>query len=180
MDWDVTGKINTKGTLDFYVNLYKKKGQTVSTALDNSNTELGSPLFEEQGTPYNQIYGYSQAQTPQSRFGPIEAKHQGAYNDYGPLQLNQVLVGKKDPTSVGNSVQNLADNRGRPVKLIKRIALDEGELFSMLNTGNVVNIKDTNVGFNPNGGYGFESTARILSMDYNDLSNKAPLNVEVV
>ena len=29
-------------------------------------------------------------------------------------------------------------------------------------------------------GFGFESMVRIISMDYNDLSNKTPLNVEVI
>lgn len=179
MDWDVTGRIDNNGLLNLYVNLYNKKGQILNVLLDNKNTELGSPLLEEQGTPHNQIFGYSQAQTSQSRFGPIEAVNQSSIDDYGPFQLNQVLIGKKDPTSVGNSVQSLADSRGRPVKLIKRIALDKGDLFSMLETGNVLNIKDINVGFN-NGFYGFDSTARIISMDYNDLSNKVPLNIEVI
>ena len=36
------------------------------------------------------------------------------------------------------------------------------------------------LGFNSAGGLGFQASVRIISVDYNDLSNKAPLNVEVV
>jgi len=183
MDWDVSGQVNSKGTLDLYVNLYKHKGLEIETILqggDGGNVELVSPLFTEQGTPYNQIFGYSQAQTENSRIGPIEAINQEAYDDYGALQLNQVLVGKKDKSGVENSVRTLAAARGRPVRLIQRTALDSSDLFSMLDVGNTLKIKDRSAGFNADGYYGFEADARILSMDYNDLSNKVPLNVEVI
>ena len=179
MDWDISGRV-VNGSLNFYVNLYYRRGQNVNVTLTSSNTELGSPLFELQGNPFNQIFGYSQAQTARGRFGPIEVSDQGSVDDYGPLQLNQVMVGKKDPSSVESGIQSLLNSRSRPVKLINRIALDESELFTMLEVGNVVRIMDTNVGFSPNGGYGFESTARIVGMDYNDLSNKVPLKLEVV
>lgn len=178
-DWDVTGKVDANGNLNFYVNLYTRKGQEINLILDSSNTELQSPLFEEQGTPYNQIFGYSQAQTERSRFGPIESIHQGSYDDYGPLQLNQISVGKKDPTSVGNSIDALSESRGRPSKRIVRTALDKNDLFTMLEVGNTLVIRDNTVGFNSNDGYGFESTAKILGMNYNELTNKVPLNLEV-
>ena len=179
MDWNVTGEVNRKGYLDFYINLYEKKGQSLNVTLNSDNTELNSPLMTEQGTPYNQIYGYSHAQTSRDRFGPLEEKNQGAFDDYGALQLNQVILNKRDQTSVRNAVRALAENRGRPVKLIARIVLDEGDIFSDFDIGDTVNITDTNVGFSPSGNYGFDSTARIVSMQYNDLSNKVSLNVEV-
>jgi len=61
-----------------------------------------------------------------------------------------------------------------------RIALDYKDTFNYLDTSNTVIVKDTSVGFNKNGGFGFESQVKILSLDYNDLSNKVPLNIEVV
>jgi len=183
MDWDVTGFINNKGNLDFKVNLYKKKGQEIEYTLqsgDGGNVQLESPAFSEQGSLYNQIFGYSQAQTDNSRVGPIEIVNQESYDLFGPLQLNQVLVGKKDKTSVENATKTLAESRGFPVKVIKRTILDLEDAFWNPEIGNTLKIKDTNVGFNKNGYYGFEATARIIAMDYNDLSNKVPLKVEVL
>ena len=177
MDWSVTGSINERGTLDLFYNLYAQKGIETSLTLNNNNTELSGQRLSEQGTISNQIFGYSQAQTPGSRHAK-EILNQASIDDYGPLQLNQVFMGRQDPTSVQNAAQARADNRSRPVKMIKRNVLDYKNAFDFLDIGNIVTVKDTRVGFHPNGGYGFESKFRIISMDYNDLSNKVPLNLE--
>ena len=179
MDWSVTGSINERGTLDLFANLYARKGIDTALTLNNNNTELAGTLLSEQGTINNQIFGYSQAQTPGSRYTK-EIVNQASMDDYGPLQLNQVFMGRQDPTSVQNAAQARADSRSRPVKIIKRNALDRKNTFDFLDAGNVVTVKDTSVGFHPNGGFGFESQFRIISMDYNDLSNKVPLNLEFV
>ncbi len=180
MDWDVTGQVDEKGNLQLFANLYVQKGITTNLTLNSSNTELQGPLLTEQGTPSNQVFGYSQSSSSASRFGPLEGIHQNAVNDYGPLQLNQVYIGKRDPRSVQQAAQNRAETRGRPVKLIKRIALDKDKTFNNLAVGNILNVKDNKVGFHPNGGYGFDAQVRILSMDYNDMSNKVVLNIEVL
>ena len=178
MDWDVTGQINEKGELELLANLYDKKGVASGLVLHNNNTELQPPLLTEQGTPSNQVFGYSQAQTSQARH-KVEVLNQEALDDYGPLQLNQVFTGKHDPTSVRLAAQARADERGRPKKIIKRVVLDRSDAFSLINIGNTVTVKDANVGFY-NGGFGIDTQVRIISMDYNDLSNKTPLNVEVI
>ena len=179
MDWNVEGRVNDNGSLDLFANLYYRKGVDTSLDLNNSNTELQSPLLTEQGTPSNHIFGYSQAQTSQSRV-MSEILNQESIDDYGDLQINQVFMGKHDKASVTNAAQSRADTRGRPVKIIKRVALDKGSTFNYLDVGNTVKVKEISVGFNPDGGFGFESTVKIISMDYNDLSNKTPLNVEVM
>lgn len=177
MDWNITSEIDSNnGSLKLYANLYQRKGIDTNFILTNKNTELSSPLLSEQGTPSNHIFGYSQAQTAQSRI-MTEVFHQGSYDDYGPLELNQVIMGAKDSATVMNATQQRVDARGRPVKLIKRIVLDKDKSFSNLDVGNSVYVKDNRVGFNKNGGYGFEGNYRIISMDYNDLSNKVPLNI---
>lgn len=180
MDWNVSGQVDENGNLQLFANLYAQKGTKTNLTLNSSNTELQGPLLSEQGTPSNQVFGYSQSSTSASRFGPLEGLNQGAFDDYGALQLNQVYIGKHDPASVQRSAQTRADERGRPVKLIKRIALDVKLTFDNLDVGNTATVKDTRVGFHPDGGYGFESQVRILSMDYNDMSNKVPLNIEVL
>jgi hypothetical protein len=179
MDWSITGNVNSKSELELYANLYYRKGIDTGFYLSNTNTELSSPLLTEQGTPSNQVFGYSQAQTDRGRFS-VETLDQDAIDDYGYLQLNQTYIGKHDPTSVRNASQSRIDKRSRPVKMIKRIALDYQNTFDYLDVGNTVIVKDTSVGFNPNGGFGFESEVKIISLDYNDLSNKVPLNVEII
>lgn len=178
MDWDVVGDIDSKGNLSLYANLYEKKGVDTTLVLHNGNTELNGPLLTEQGTPSNQVFGYSQAQTRQAR-QRVEVLNQAALDDYGPLQLNQVFVGKHDITSVQNAAQVRVNERGRPKKLFKRILLDHSDAFDMADIGNRMQVRDTNVGFY-NGGFGVSETVRVISMDYNDLSNKVPLNIEVV
>lgn len=178
MDWDVTGSIEGN-QLKMYINLYNRKGIDTSLRFTNLNSEVTSPLLSEQGTPSNQVYGYSQAQTANGRYNS-EAINQGAFDDYGPLQLNQVFVGLHDATSVFNATKARVDERGRPVLRVTRNAIDIDNTLDYLNTGNTVLLKDSNVGFSPDGGYGFEARVKILSMSYNDLSDRIPLNIEVI
>lgn len=179
MDFDVTGQTGVNGNLELFVNLYNQKGYDTRLDLNSTNSELNSPLLSLQGTFYNQVFGFSQAQTRQSRYA-AEIINQSSYEDYGPLQINTTFMGTTDPAALSDATQAKADERGRPAWKVGRTALDYGNTFSFLNTGNIVNVKDSNVGFHPNGGYGFEKQFRITSMSYNDLSNKTPLNIEAI
>lgn len=179
MDWDIQGELNNKGNLDLYANLYYRKGVDTPLNLTNINSELSSPSLTEQGTLSNHVIGHSQAQTDRSRFTK-ESIDQESIDDYGSLQLNQDYLGRTDPTSVQNASDARTNKRSRPVKIIKRNALDVGNTFNYINTGNTILVKDTTVGFHPNGGLGFEAYFKIVSIDYNDLSNKAVMNLEFV
>jgi hypothetical protein len=178
MDWSITGDINEKGNLELFANLYYRKGINTPLILNNNNTELQSPLLIEQGTPSNQVFGYSQANTSRSRFS-VEITDQESIDDYGPLQLNQVYVGRHDKAGIENSTKARVDKRARPVRNFRRVALDRKSIFDYLNVGNTVTVKEISAGFHPEGGLGFESTVKIIGMEYNDLSNKAPLNLEI-
>jgi hypothetical protein len=178
MNFDVTGELDKYGNLILYANLYKKKGVDTALTLTNTNSELSSPMLTEQGTPTNQVFGYAQASTSANRWKAV-GTHDAALGDYGPLQANIVFMGQKEQSSVGAAAQAYADANGRPIKIVKRNALDEGDAFSFLNTGNRVGVKELSAGFAPGGGFGFDAQVKILSMEYNDLSNKVPLNVEV-
>lgn len=177
MEWNITGEVyNNK--LFLYANLYNRMGTDTQYSLDNLNSELTSPLMTEQGTPSNHVFGYSQAYTSRSRFVQ-EAINLSSYNDYGPLEINQVFLGKKDNKSIYVSAAARAENRGRPVKIVPKNILDEGQVFSYISIGNSVNVIEKNAGFNPVGGLGFSGEARIVSITYNDLSNKVTTNLEV-
>lgn len=178
MDWDVTADIHNS-KLELFINLYNRKGIDTSLQLTNINSELGSPLLSEQGTPTNQVFGFSQAQTANGRYN-AEYIHQSAYDDYGPLQLNQVYMGTHDAASVYNNTKARALERGRPSLRVIRNAIDIDDTLDYINTGNTALAMDTNSGFNANGGYGFEKRVKILSVSYNDLSDRIPLTIEAL
>lgn len=179
MYWDVTGKIDQYGNLALYANLYKTKGVTTDLTLTNLNSEAAAPLLTEQGNIYNVVIGYNQASTEPDRIKTI-GTNTAAASDYGPFGMNNVFSGLDDSASVLTASQEIANGRGRPVKIIGRTAIDFRDTFTKLETGNVIEIIENNAGFAPGGGFGVKAQARILSITYNDLSNKAPLNVEVI
>ena len=110
-----------------------------------------------------------------------DAFHAGAIADYGPLGFNMTFTGLRNQGEVQQAAQTYADGRGRPVKILAaRRALDEGQTFAHIAVGNTVNVRDSRVGFHPDGGFGFETKARILSVKYQDMSNNAEINLEVL
>lgn len=179
IDWNVSAEINEKGNLELFGNLYEKLGVKTNLTLTDENTELISPSMTEQGTPSNYVIGYSQATTAANRLSAIGI-HQGALDDYGMMQMNETYNGIHDVASVESAAKARAAYRGRPVKLFRRNALDVRDTFSCLAPGNIVHLKDAESGFAADGGFGTEADCRILSVDYNDLVNKCPLNLEVV
>ena len=179
MDWDVTGQLDSKGSLQLYGNLYASKGTYTGQTLTTTNSQLESPALTEQGAPANVVIGHSQAQTARDRLD-WKAVHQEALDDYGPLETNNTFLGIHDMAGLKSASQASADKSGRPVKILHRTALDYKNTFSLLNTGNTWDLFDTTVGFLAGGGFGIQTRVKIKSMDYNDLSNKCPLNIEVV
>lgn len=179
MTWDVTGKVDDHGNLLLFANLYTAQGVDTKLALDTSNTELGSPQLSEQGNPNNYIIGYSYAFTPNDRVRSFGID-QASIDRYGVMGMNYTF------TEAGNvgSVNALAKTRvslyAHPVKIAKRTAVDKGNLFSFLAPGNIFKLKDPEVGFKDDGSIGLDVRVRILSVDYNDLTNKCPLNLEVL
>lgn len=179
MDWDVTGELDSKGNLQLYGNLYSSKGTYTGQTFTTTNSQLDSPALTEQGAPANVVIGHSQAQTSRDRL-EWRAVHQAALDDYGPLETNTTFLGVHDLAGLKTSTQEQADRAGRPVKILRRTALDLNDTFSFLNTGNTWDLFDTTVGFMDGGGFGVQAKVKIKSMDYNDLSNKCPLNIEVI
>jgi hypothetical protein len=179
MDWDITGQVDGRGNLQLYANLYRSKGAVTRLELTRDNVEGSGPLLTEQGTPYNVIYGYSSASTKESRYF-AKGTNQTSVDKYGVLAGNIVFSGITDQTSLANAAQTLADT-SPPLMKLHRVALDIGKTFDSLAAGNTVTVKDNTVGFKPGGGFGFSASARILSLDYNDLTmGKAPLNLEII
>jgi hypothetical protein len=192
MDWDVTGRPEPESlALAFHVSLrnrinksdsptrFVERQREIGLTLTTENTEMQEPLLTEQGTPTNQIFAYTHAFTEADR-AMQEIIYQGSYDDYGPFQINTVYVGQHDIASVADATMARLDERGRPSKLFKRVALDTGDTFSRLRIGALAVVDEPRVGFRPGGGFGFLEIVRIVSMDYNDTTNKVSMNIEVI
>jgi hypothetical protein len=95
------------------------------------------------------------------------------------MGVNQVFMGLNDGGSLALATKNRALALGRPRKITNRAVLDYGDAFSHLNTGNRIGIVERDAGFHSSGSLGFEADAKILSLEYNDLSDKAPVNLEI-
>jgi hypothetical protein len=180
MDWDVTAAfLPESGALRLKANLYNRKGRE-GLILTTVNTDEQNPLLTIQGTIMNHIFSYNQAQTEQTRIMQ-EIAIQGSIDKYGPFQTNMILSGVTDAEGmVQRAAQTKANQRGEPVSKVSRTALDVMDTFSYIDSGNICFISDPRAGFNPDGSRGFRSWARILSADYNDLTNKVALNVELM
>jgi hypothetical protein len=182
MEWNVTGEISPQGGIILYANLYSRLGVDTGFDLTNLNSEAaaGANLMTEQGFPMNIVIGHSQANTTADRKSSTGI-NDGAVADYGPLGFNVVFTGLRHQGEVASAAQVHADTFGRPVRILPaRTVLDEGQAYSHIAIGNTVNIKDARAGFNPAGGFGFESRARILSVKYNDMLNNAEISLEVL
>jgi hypothetical protein len=182
MDWSITGKINDNGALELTTNLYQRKGVQTGFVMDETNTQgtPDQPMLSEQGSITNVIFGHSQASTDSSRFNAV-AVNQESVDKYGFFGANETFLGLRDSAGVSSAALVKATIRGEPVKIIpKRIVLDKGNAFDNLDTGNIGTVRNAVTGFMPDGSIGTEAEARILSIDYNDLSNNAPVNLEVL
>lgn len=182
MEWNVTSQIGSNGKLLLFANLYKRLGLDTDFDLNNLNSEssTGKNILIEQGVPMNIVIGHSQANTNEDRRSAV-GKNDAAVGDYGPLGFNVIFTGLKHHGEVERAAQNFADIRGRPLRILAdRIVLDEALTFSNIAVGNTVNVKDRRVGFSPDGSFGFDAKARILSVKYSDMSNNAEISLEVL
>jgi hypothetical protein len=178
MEWSAEGKLSNNDLL-LSVSLQNRKTSASGLSLTPDNTEESNPLLIEQGVPFNQIFAYSQAQTAADRIMQ-EIDNLPSINLFGPFQVNQTYMGVHDAAGLLATAQAASDLRGYPQRVFKRVALNVADTFNFLRTGNLVQVEDSRAGFNADGSLGFKDFVRIISMDYNDTTDKVNLNVEIV
>lgn len=181
MDWEVRGRVLPESNaLELTVSLYRRKPFSKNLVLTAENTEQANPLMTEQGTITNHVFAYNQAYTPADRTMQ-EVFFQDSIDKYGPFQSNQTFIGVTDTTSMlTDTARTRIAERGDVKKVVKRVALDYRDTFSNIDTGFIGHVHEPAVGFNSDGSLGFQSYVRIMSVSYNDQTNKADLNVEVM
>jgi len=181
MDWGITSRLEPSSlALTLIANLTNRKTIPAPIKLTPDNTETLDPILSEQGTIMNRIYAYTQANTSADRVMQ-QIDMQTSIDKFGPFEVNKVYTGVTDPAVLAAAAQSrTAGENGFPKPIFKRVALNVGSTFDYLRVGNVLWVEEPRAGFNPSGGFGFHSVVRILSMDYNDLSDKVNLTIEIL
>jgi hypothetical protein len=172
-DWDVTGII-TGGRIRFNLNWYEKKGEIRLIRLDeNLNIELSDKPMREQGEIYNDIWGYDSDKNSWNdcmKSHVIDTDSAGRYSwRYGTF-----AHGYSSKSGSDKATQAQLDKLKSPRKTFDFSALDVGSLYANLRIGDTLPVHLVSVGFQ-GGGFGVDTTARILGMTYNDLDNKVQL-----
>lgn len=178
MNWSITGNIDVNGNLLLYANLFSNAGYDTQMELNNLNSHMENTLLTEEGTPRNVIIGYSQASTQRGRYNAAGI-NEVSLGKFGYFGTNQTFMGLQDPSSIKQAAQNIVDIFGEPSWIASRSALDIMTTFDHLQVGNIVRIQERQAGFHPQGGLGFNTNARILNMNYNDLTNEVSMELEI-
>jgi hypothetical protein len=171
MDFCVTPSIDINGRLSLIGNWYAKKGVDTNHVLDNTNLEAGDPLYTEQGQIVNWAFGFSEANTTNTRAKGVSVDN-ASVSACGPLARNVVFTGTKGSTD--SVIQGLTDNflsvSKNPLRTFAPKVQDVGDAFSFMDTGNTWIVNSDIVGLS-NGGLGLSGLIRITAMEYDDLGN---------
>lgn len=183
--WDITGKILPESyalqvKANFYNSTFRNSTPSITlTSGENGNTEMTLPLLIEQGTIINDIFAYTQSNTPQDRTF-VEIRNNESIDKYGVFQANKIYTGITDISGLNSLVENPNSLFQGVKKLFTRKVIDTGDTFSNLRIGNLISIYEKSVGFDPSGGFGVNALAKIIGMSYNDTSNRVDLTLEVL
>ena len=178
-DFDVTALIgNSTRMLDLAANWYSQKGVVVGSALtEGAGGNMKLPVLTEQGTIVNLVDGYDSSSSTTTRISS-SASDDNSQADYGILGQNQVFnVTGQD--GVDQATKNYRNNNRRPQITLELTALDVGNTFSGLVTGNVWNVQLMSVGFT-GANIGFNSAVRLMGIEYDDWTNEAKLITQVL
>lgn len=173
-DWDITPAIGSNNQLVLQGNWYQKKGIETGLTMSNLNLQLADPLFSEDGTFYNEVYGSNDGTTNETRIAATSL-NQTSIGESGPLVVKVVFPNSQGvaqdvmQSMTDNYMANLANN-STFVRTFAPTILDVDNAYSFCNTGNIWRVENDYVGFN-DGGIGINGTFRITAMEYNDLTN---------
>jgi len=175
-DWDITPQITSGNRLVLQANWYLKKGVNSGVVLSNANLMSASPMYTEQGTVYNAVYGVNDAPTINTRVNAT-SRNETLISQQGILAIKQVFSGQAQ--SAQPVIQSMSDAflAQLPLNFVKTFAptlLDAGNNFSFAVCGNTFIVQNDYVGFS-NGGVGINGTIRITAVEYNELTNQAKM-----
>jgi hypothetical protein len=179
-DWSVEGAFDASGRLYFQAGWYEQKGSKQGLQLrEGFNITTKEVALSEQGEIVNDVMGYGDGSTPETRifYSEIDALSRGKY---GLRQIAKDFNGNKEMTTLQQNVREALAANKTPVRTISVSAVDEGNTFKALRLGNTLPLYMTSVGFLNSGAVGMNTNVRIVGMRYNEALNEAQLIVREI
>ena len=178
-DFEVSYDFDSNGRLYLKGNWYESAGQETSYWLrEGSNVELVSDPLTVQGDLFNELVGYSDAFTAETRLRFI-ARNEQAVSRFGLFQGSSVFNKVDNMTVLQNATVNYLYQTMNGQYAFDPVALNVGDTFKYLRPGNTLNLDLNRAGFSPSAsGFGYNGAVRIISMEYDDLADRVKLNVE--
>jgi hypothetical protein len=170
--------VNDAGRLSVYMDWAYRVGVETSALLHEGkgggNVEVASSLMVEDGKIINDLVGYNDAMTWQSKVVQ-KVVNQQSISDYGLRQSSNEYSGATTNYAVWYYATRDLKKNLDPIKKFALNALNVGDTFNYLNVGNVLNLQLQNAGF-VGGGLGQEARVRITGMHY-DPNNKNKISL---
>jgi hypothetical protein len=178
-DFEIVPSISNTGALSLTANLYQERGaQTQYLLTDGAegNIELQDPTIQEQGELVNYVIGYNMAQTPSTRIR-WEEHSDVSMSEYGTLARN-IVINAMTATDVKSGVISYLNRSKKSYMSSAFSALDKDKVFDWMEVGNIFPIQFFAGGFY-SGETMVQGTARLISPEYNDITNRIKLSVDI-
>jgi len=177
-DWDITYQQTTGNQLSLFANWYSQKGVNVNAVFSEGiHGNMKLPRLTEQGSIANTVYGYNLANSSSSRLQSVKYDYL-SQGDYGVWGVNQAF-NLETQGGLDAATQSYINEHARPTITLELVALDEGDTFSKLATGNIWKVVLNSVGFT-GGRIGFNSSVRLTGMEYDDYTNEVRLSTQIL
>jgi len=178
-DFDVVHELDDNGKLSLKTNWYDRKGYDTAMVLQEGyNIDLPEDILEESGDLFNEVTGYSDSSSDDSRLVGTQ-RDLAAISKYGLYQVSTVFDGVKNESTLNSSILSALELSIEPLKSLSVTAVDKGKTFANLEIGNLITVKLQNEGFMGDGALGLYETARIMGMETDDNEGNVKLVAEV-
>ena len=155
-------------------NWYQRAGEPISVILsEGKNIELGNDVLTEDGRIVNDLLGYGEGATYETRIEAYGFNLESA-NRYDLRQSFATYSGNSELATLQANVNADLALIKSPQTILQITALDVGNTFAGLRLGNTMPVRLHSIGFTGSG-RGYEATVRIYGMRYTDTTQKVDL-----
>lgn len=172
-EWYISGQVES-GKLRLFLNVYDYMGMTTFQVLDNSNTELDTPIITEDGPIYNHVTVYSQAASGGARTFATSIDYE-SIAQYGLRATAEEQKGAgTDEAGLQIAADYILYNYKQPRSKVSPTVLNVGDAFQFLRLGNVLQWRTATATFTGQN-IGKQAGARVLGMEFDELADKVTL-----